>query len=97
MAQDMHGVFCLGERRMKRLTRLRLKLLEKGLTQREVARKAGMTEGLMSLIVNGRFIPDEQQKEKIAKAVGLPEVDLFVNSDCHNFENGENSDFNSKQ
>ena len=63
---------------MKKLTRLRLKLLEMGLTQREVARKAGMTEGLMSLIVNGRFIPDERQMELISKAVGFPIDDLFT-------------------
>jgi transcriptional regulator with XRE-family HTH domain len=62
---------------MKRLTKFKLKLLEKGLTQREVAWRAGITEGLMSLIVNGRFNPDEQQMEKIAKAIELPKNELF--------------------
>jgi transcriptional regulator with XRE-family HTH domain len=62
---------------MKGITKLRLKLLELGLTQREVARKASITESLMSLIANGRFIPDEQQKDRIAKIIALPKEDLF--------------------
>ena len=62
---------------MRNITRLRLKLLEKGLSQREVAQRAGMTEGLMSLIVNGRYIPTTHEKFQIAKAVQLPEDELF--------------------
>jgi transcriptional regulator with XRE-family HTH domain len=62
---------------MKGITKLRLKLLRQGLTQREVAIKAGIAESLMSLIVNGRFIPDEQQKERIAEVLALPKEDLF--------------------
>jgi transcriptional regulator with XRE-family HTH domain len=62
---------------VKKITKLRLRLLEKGLSQREVARRAGLKEGLMSLIINGHYIPDERQKTQIAKAIQLPEDELF--------------------
>lgn len=56
---------------------MRMKLLEKGLSQREVAQRAGMTEGLMSLIVSGRYLPDHQQRKRIADAIQVPEKELF--------------------
>lgn len=62
---------------MKRLTTLKLKLLEKGVTQRSVAKAAGINEGLLSLISNGRYLPDAVQRKKIASVVNVPERELF--------------------
>ena len=62
---------------MKHLTKLKLVLLQNGLSQREVARKSRINEGLMSLIVSGRYIPDHQQMERLAAALQLPKEELF--------------------
>ena len=70
------GLF-IGDLEMKGITKLRLKLLEQGLTQREAARKVGIAESLMSLIVNGRFIPSSWQRKRISKILNVPEEQLF--------------------
>ncbi len=63
---------------MRKVNNLKIKIWEKGLTQREVAKKAGIDEGRLSLIVNGRYLPDQIQRVRIAQAVGLPVSDLFI-------------------
>jgi transcriptional regulator with XRE-family HTH domain len=61
---------------------LRLAILENGCTQREIAAKAGIHESIISLVVNGRYIPDERQRRNIAIALGRYEDELFPESLC---------------
>ena len=62
---------------MGKLTRLKIRILEEGLTQREICRRSGLDEAILSLISNGKYIPDRLQRVKIAEAMGTREVDLF--------------------
>ena len=62
---------------MRKLTRLKIRILEEGLTQREVSRRSGIDEAILSLISNGKYLPDRLQRARIAEAMGSPEVELF--------------------
>ena len=62
---------------MNRLTPLKQVLLEKGITQKEVARRTKLNTAIVSMIANGRYIPTEQQKGRIADAMQLPARQLF--------------------
>ncbi len=62
---------------MPKLTQLKLKILEEGLTQREVSRRSGLDECRMSLICNGKYNPDRIQRAQIAEALQKSESDLF--------------------
>lgn len=62
---------------MGKLTRLKLRILEEGLTQREVSRRSGIDEAILSLISNGKYIPDRLQRVKIADAMSKRESELF--------------------
>lgn len=62
---------------MRKLTKLKLIILENGLTQREIARKSGIDEATLSLIATGRYAPDPIQKARIAQAIQKPESTLF--------------------
>jgi transcriptional regulator with XRE-family HTH domain len=50
------------------------------MTQLEVSVKSGVNRSDLSRIVNGKFIPSEQQKEAIAEAMRIPVDELF--KDC---------------
>ena len=63
---------------MRKLTRLKIRILEEGLTQREVSRRSGIDEAILSLISNGKYLPDRLQRVKIAEAMGKPEGELFA-------------------
>ena len=63
--------------RNRRLTPLKLKILEAGFTQREISRRSGIDESVLSLITNGRYLPDELQRTKIAQALGRTVPELF--------------------
>lgn len=62
---------------MGKLTLLKLKIMEDGFTQREISRRSGIDESVLSLITNGRYLPDELQRTKIAQALGRNVSDLF--------------------
>ncbi len=64
----------------KRLTRLRLEILKAGLTQREVGRRSGIDETLISRICNGRYVPDSVERIKIADAMQKNVAQLFENT-----------------
>ena len=64
------------------VTKLKLALLVKGFTQREVSRRSGIHESVLSLIAQGRYLPDKRQKELIAKVLGENEKDLFSTFLC---------------
>lgn len=63
-----------------KLSPLRRAIFENGSTQREVAAKSGLHESIISLIVNGRYLPDDQQRIKIAHALGRYENEIFPES-----------------
>ncbi len=60
-------------------TKLKLALLKKGMTQREVAHRSGLNETIISMVANGRYLPDEHQKTVIAEVVGEKQDELFEN------------------
>jgi transcriptional regulator with XRE-family HTH domain len=62
---------------MGKLTPLKLTILEEGLTQKELARRAKIDESIISLISNGKYVPDQIQRAKIARALGMNEAELF--------------------
>ncbi len=57
--------------------RLRQLRLEFGLSQRELARRAGMTNANLSMIEQGRVSPSIQTLEKILRAVPISLADFF--------------------
>jgi len=65
---------------MNQITKLKAVILEKGIKQRHIAKKSGINECIISLISNGRYVPDEIQRRKIAKAIQISELDLFTDS-----------------
>ena len=52
-------------------------LLDNRFTQRELARRSGVHETRLSLMVTGRLIPSEHEAERIAKALGRTPLELF--------------------
>lgn len=49
----------------------------RGLYQKEIARKAGLSEAVMSMIIRGKYIPDNVQKVKIADALDVEPDKIF--------------------
>ena len=62
------------------VTKLKLKLLEKGITQREVSRRSGINESILSLIATGKYLPNLKQRGVIANAVNSDPDELFSDS-----------------
>jgi transcriptional regulator with XRE-family HTH domain len=62
---------------MAAITKLKLVLLEKKMTQREVAHRSGLNEAIISMVANGRYVPDEHQKSMISEVVGEEQDELF--------------------
>jgi transcriptional regulator with XRE-family HTH domain len=54
-----------------------LALMDNRFTQRELARRSGVHETRLSLIVNGRLIPSENEAGRIAQALKRKPLDLF--------------------
>ena len=65
---------------MKKPTKLKSVILANGIKQRHIAKKSGINECIISLIANGRYLPDKRQRRKIAKAIQVSELDLFTDS-----------------
>lgn len=61
---------------MKNLT-LRMAIFMAGVTQRELARKAGIPEAHLSMAIHGKYNLDDLQKKKIANALDMPEKQVF--------------------
>ena len=59
------------------LTKLKIVILEKGLTQKIVAQKAGIHESTLSQIARGTYAPSTDQKSIIAEVVGENKDVLF--------------------
>lgn len=58
-------------------TRLRQLRIQRGLSQRELARRASMTNANLSMIEQGRVSPSIQTLEKILRAVPISLADFF--------------------
>lgn len=46
-------------------------ILEKGTSQRDLAKKVGVSQSVISYFAQGRMTPTKQEKEKLAQA-GVP-------------------------
>ena len=57
--------------------KLKMTLLESGITQKELSQITQINEGLLSLGINGRYIFDAIQRSRIAKALKKPVSELF--------------------
>ena len=62
---------------LRKITKLKLEILKSGLSQKSIAEKARINEAILSLISNGKLIPDRRQRQRIAVAMGIHEEDLF--------------------
>ena len=62
---------------MPAITKLKQVLWEKKMTQREVAHRSGLNEATVSMIANGRYLPDADQKSMIAEVIGEDQDALF--------------------
>ena len=58
-------------------TRLKSALLENGMTQRDLARKAKVSEFYISMNIQGRYLFTDNDRMKIALVLGRDETELF--------------------
>jgi len=66
---------------MPRTTPLKLAILHSGMTQLDVARKAGLSQPVLNLIINGHKRPTSGQSRTIAKVLHVAQRDLFDRED----------------
>ncbi len=59
-------------------TKLKMALLEKGLTQRDLSFEIGISESVISTILNGYRQPGTDLKAKIAEYLGAKSDSLFL-------------------
>lgn len=59
------------------MMRLKLKRVEKGLTQKELADMAGIGQGFISDYETGRYFPRKTTLDKLAEALGCEVKDLL--------------------
>ena len=52
--------------------------IDRGMSQREVCKAAGMAEATLSLIVNGIYVPSAAQKDSIARTLDYTVEELFT-------------------
>jgi len=57
--------------------KLKMLLLQKGMTQRQLAFGANIDEGRISKIIKGYEVPTSEMKEEIAEFLGVPEGECF--------------------
>ena len=62
---------------MTAITKLKLVLWEKKMTQRELSHRSGINEAIISMVANGRYLPDEHQRSMISEVVGEEQDELF--------------------
>jgi|YelNatPaOPRAMG01_1025707.scaffolds.fasta_scaffold614191_1 transcriptional regulator with XRE-family HTH domain len=56
---------------------LKLKILERFKYQADFAQLVKLREERLSRIVNGRVVPTDRERQRIAEALGIPESELF--------------------
>jgi transcriptional regulator with XRE-family HTH domain len=57
--------------------KLKTILWEKGMTQRDLSKMAGIPESYISYFVRDKFLFDKSQRIRIANVLGVAEKDLF--------------------
>ena len=57
--------------------RLKAAVILKGIQQRELAKEVGIAEGSLSHIIQGRFEPGADLKERLAKFLGVTVEEIF--------------------
>lgn len=60
-------------------TKLKIAILGKGLTQRELSQRVGIQESIIILVMTGWCVPDPTQKTLMPKAVCERQEELFEN------------------
>jgi transcriptional regulator with XRE-family HTH domain len=64
-------------------TNLISEIIGKGFYQKEVAAAAGLSESVMSMIVRGKYVPDDSQRERIARVLNVSPQKIFSeNEQC---------------
>lgn len=69
--------------------RLYALMVERGWTQSELARKAGIERDSVSRYMNQKNLPDANNLEKMAKAFGIAAADLYPNFDIAAIDNDD--------
>ncbi len=69
--------FLNGGSEMPKVTRLKIRMLERGITQRRLAEQTGINRAQICWISQGRLMPDDRQKQKIARALKADVQELF--------------------
>lgn len=59
---------------------LKMAIVASGTPQHAIARKTGISETILSRIVQGRREPTQEQRRSLARALGRREEDLFPSS-----------------
>ena len=62
---------------MVKNSKLKVKLWEKGVSQRTLSEETEIPRAYISLGINGRYLFDEMQRNKIAKALGVQLNEIF--------------------
>ena len=62
---------------MKKLSKLKAAIFKKGLSQKGLAPMVGISEGWLSLIINGRVNPTQEEMSKIAAVLETKQEILF--------------------
>lgn len=57
--------------------KLRILMAERGLNQRGLAQVTGLTEAIISMTVNGKYIPSADQQGRIAQALKTKSTEIF--------------------
>lgn len=58
---------------------LKIALLRKGVSQRDLAFETGIDESRISRIIRGYEVPTEEMKKSISQFLGIKEGELFLN------------------
>ena len=75
-------ILALTQRFMPKNKHLVIAMLDREVTQIEVAKKAGLSESRLSRIVNGHDAPTRNEKESIAKALRRPVDAVFPSAEA---------------
>lgn len=61
---------------MRRPSKLKLLIVQRGLVQADVAKLAGLSESRLSRIIHGRVSPREFEVKNLAQALGVQREEL---------------------
>ena len=56
---------------------IKKRLLEADMTQKQLSRQTDIGENYISLIIKGRYVPNEWQMDRIAKALNCQPEEIF--------------------